>query len=206
LRHKVDTNMHTKSAVLDWQGLPVDSRFADKNVHYNHYSSECTRIHPGELHSDYEWKFATALRVQKLRSRKVGSWIEKQAGDKLSLDNMRQKWPQAGTARLFQPEVKIAAEPGISGSSEVFRTDTGRKPPGPQDYASQGWTGHADDPWNNGPTTNTKPTDARIPIGSDGHSLGEEGEKRSLGEDQRLARTKRHYNGVQRTSAVAGSR
>lgn len=52
----------------------------------------------------------------------------------------------------MQPEGKIAAEPGKSGSSEVFRTDVGGKPAGPQD-----------DSWNTAsPYSNAKPTDGVI--------------------------------------------
>ncbi len=51
----------------------------------------------------------------------------------------------------MQPEAKIATQPGKSGSSEVFRTDTGWKPAGPQD-----------DAWNYGAYSQTKPTDALI--------------------------------------------
>jgi hypothetical protein len=46
-----------------------------------------------------------------------------------NLDNMKDVIQN--TPIFMQPEGKIAAEPGMSGSSEVFRTDTGAKPPGP---------------------------------------------------------------------------
>lgn len=99
------------------------------------------------------------------------------------------------TLSPMQPELRIPAEPGKSGSSEVFRTDAGGKPTGPQDYA-----------WNYGPYSNSKPTDARIPIGNDGHAVGEDGENRSEGGDQRLARKKTHYASGTVKTTMAGSR
>ncbi len=77
-----------------------------------------------------------------------------------SLDSMAQVLRD--TRSFMQPEGKIAAEPGMSGSSEVFRTDTGQK--------------FEDNPWETAsPTSTAKPTDAKTSEYEPGAKLEEDG-------------------------------
>ncbi len=138
-----DSDSTTNKSGLDYQGLPADGRFVDSNTHFNHYSAECTRLHPGETHSDYESRFRT-MQKSSGRNKALPSEFAVGAFNNDVAEQQKVVEQQRANGRLMtggrpdpnkllqlrtpmQPASKIAAEPGMSGSSEVFRTDTGSK-------------------------------------------------------------------------------
>lgn len=86
----------------------------------SHYTSECSRVHPGLAHIDYEKVFQrpnsqpAQIVININKSTEDGSLVNPAHFD--------------AAQRGVNPPGRIAAEPGKSGSSEVFRTDTGQKP------------------------------------------------------------------------------